>query len=102
MAIAHIGLMLIISIMVQIFNSVTWIIPIILIGGNAFVIILEAFLSGIQNLRLQLYEFLENFTLEMGFNINLQKYRKNFRKLPSLKKQALNQIFFKSRFLLWK
>ena len=58
MAIAHIGLMLIISIMVQIFNSVTWIIPIILIGGNAFVIILEAFLSGIQSLRLQLYRIL--------------------------------------------
>ncbi|MHA1888723.1 MAG: hypothetical protein DRO88_04010 [Promethearchaeia archaeon] len=60
LAMAHIGLMLVITSMVELFESEIGII-IILIFGNLFVIILESVLAGIHALRLTFYEFFGKF-----------------------------------------
>jgi vacuolar-type H+-ATPase subunit I/STV1 len=66
LAMAHMGLMLIVTTLVHSLGNFTWLIPIILIFGNLFVIVLEGLLAGIHALRLHLYEFFGKFYMADG------------------------------------
>jgi V/A-type H+-transporting ATPase subunit I len=61
LAMAHMGLMLIITTLVDMVGSIRFLIPIILILGNLIVIVLEGFLVFIHTLRLHFYEFFGKF-----------------------------------------
>ncbi|TFH27757.1 MAG: hypothetical protein E4G98_05870, partial [Promethearchaeota archaeon] len=60
LAMAHMGLMLVITEMVKLLNS-TFLIIIVLVLGNLFVIVMESVLAGIHALRLTFYEFFGKF-----------------------------------------
>ena len=65
LAMAHMGLMLVIMKIVEMFNSVIAI-AVIVVFGNIFVILLEGLLAGIHALRLTFYEFFGKFYLADG------------------------------------
>jgi len=60
LAMAHMGLMLVIMEIVKMFNSVIAVVLIVVLG-NLFVIVLEGMLAGIHALRLTFYEFFGKF-----------------------------------------
>jgi len=72
---AHVGLMLVVTKMVELINSssilyVFLIKPLILILGNAFVIVLEIILVIIHGMRLHFYEFFSKFYVGNGIKYN--------------------------------
>jgi V/A-type H+/Na+-transporting ATPase subunit I len=66
LAMAHMGLMLIVTTLVETLSNYDFLVVIILIGGNLFVIVLEGTLAFIHALRLHLYEFFGKFYLADG------------------------------------
>ncbi len=63
LAMAHIGLMLMVTTVAELLSDIRWI---VIIGGNAFVILLEGIIASIHSLRLQFYEFFGKFFLADG------------------------------------
>ncbi|MHA1718497.1 MAG: V-type ATP synthase subunit I [Promethearchaeota archaeon] len=77
LAMAHIGLMLVITVIVSMFHS--WIvIAIILILGNLFVIIMESVLAAIHAMRLTYYEFFSKFYLADGIPYEYTKISSDY------------------------
>ena len=77
LAMAHMGLMLVIMEMVKLFNSIIAII-IIVILGNLFVILLESVLAAIHALRLTFYEFFSKFYLANGIPYKHTEINSNY------------------------
>ena len=65
LAMAHMGLMLVIMEIIKLFNSIIAIVLVVVLG-NLFVIVLEGLLAGIHALRLTFYEFFSKFYLANG------------------------------------
>jgi vacuolar-type H+-ATPase subunit I/STV1 len=66
LAMAHVGLMLMVTELVVILEQNTVFKIVILIGGNLFIIVMESVLAGIHALRLTFYEFFGKFYLGNG------------------------------------
>ncbi|MHA1619831.1 MAG: V-type ATPase 116kDa subunit family protein, partial [Promethearchaeota archaeon] len=60
LAMAHMGLMLVVTELVNLFNSTIGVI-LVLVIGNLFVIVMESVIAGIHALRLTFYEFFGKF-----------------------------------------
>jgi V/A-type H+-transporting ATPase subunit I len=78
LAMAHMGLMLIITTVADMLKGMEYLIPIVLIGGNLFVIVLEGILSFIHTLRLHFYEFFGKFYTGDGIAYHNTKIKNDF------------------------
>lgn len=78
LAMAHMGLMLIITTLVDSMGNFPWLVPIILIFGNLFVIVLEGVLAAIHALRLHLYEFFGKFYMADGIRYTNVKINSDY------------------------
>lgn len=92
LAMAHMGLMLIITTVAEMLSNMPLIVPVVLIGGNLFVIVLEGILSFIHTLRLHFYEFFGKFYAGDGVAYHNTKIKNDFSEIHFIT-ESITQSF---------
>jgi V/A-type H+-transporting ATPase subunit I len=93
LSMAHLGLMIIVSIMVESVSNMPFLVPFVLILGNLFVIVLEGMLAFINTLRLHFYEFFGKFYAGNGIAYHNTRILTEFSEIhfitPNITKSAI-------------